>query len=62
MYEDMLNELSKNASLFKREILGEWIKPTCEDCANLLYSGDCRMNAQHYYEDAASCERFKWKR
>ena len=69
LYEDMLNRLSENASLFEREILGTWAyNPTCEDCANFIGGGDwnlCCAVKQGYwlcYEDTEACEKFVWKR
>ena len=33
LYENMLDMLSDNTSLFEREILGKWVyNPDCEDC------------------------------
>ena len=66
LYEDMLNKMSKDASIFDREILGEWVNPTCKDCANFVGGGDwnlcCKVNYWLCYEDTDACEKFVWKR
>lgn len=66
LYEDMINELSKDASFFKREYLGEWVNPTCKDCANFIGGGDwnlcCKVKYYLCYEDTAACEEFVWKK
>lgn len=65
LYEDMLNKLSENTSLFEKEMLGTWVyNPTCKDCANFIGGGDwnlCCTVKQGYwlcYEDTKACEKF----
>ena len=67
LYKDMLNKMSKDASIFDRVILGEWVyNPTCKDCVNFIGGGDwnlcCKVNYWLCYEDTDACEKFAWKK
>lgn len=66
LYEDMLSKLPQDATLFEREVLGEWVDPTCKDCANFIGGGDwnlcCKVNYWLCYEDTDACEKFAWKK
>ena len=70
LYEDMLDKLSTDATLFEREYLAEWVyKPTCKDCVNFIGGGDwnlcCTVKRDYCwlcYEDTDACEEFVWKK